>query len=295
MADQCILAAQDYGDKVFRGEETARVHSVFDHSFTLQMPDSRLINVSLRRRAEHARMVGIDQMGGAVQEVLSELSIGREFRVSEEHKTFLGGRVRIDCSAAMLVGPGWIRPTQMTPQQRVWVRDALRRAMQAKDLRAWGVPFTRIESQFRASVSTGSVEPLRRLIGLGLGLTPSGDDFLVGLLASTVSLGSPRREALADLLRSGMDATTDATTDMSRDGFRSALQGDFPFALVELANASPAVSQPALERLVSRLCGIGATSGIDTLLGYTMGLQENERAWKPFRSSFRGTIATLLP
>ena len=112
--------------------------------------------------------------------------------------------------------------------------------------------------------------PTRRLIGLGDGLTPSGDDVLIGIEAALHALGSPAAgfldEALADV-----DART---TTVSAAYLRHAAAGEFAERLHHLL--AVLVSEEAREATLAGAIGEavawGATSGTDCLIGVLEGL-----------------------
>jgi Protein of unknown function (DUF2877) len=120
-------------------------------------------------------------------------------------------------------------------------------------------------------------EATRRLVGLGLGLTPSGDDFLVGCL-SGLRLIRQNKQAVFQLLERWRDALlpdVDArTTRVGAAFIRYALDGAFAevldlAALSFLAPARPSLVQAAVGRLLAQ----GETSGSDTTLGLLTGLE----------------------
>ena len=101
---------------------------------------------------------------------------------------------------------------------------------------------------------------LCRLIGLGIGLTPSGDDFLTGVLAGLRLRGleeSPLFAALAEQIRHALSRTN----DISRAFLVCALEGHFSQAVLSLKNEA----DPALLR--QRFAAIGHSSGMDTAAG----------------------------
>ncbi|WP_344841731.1 DUF2877 domain-containing protein [Nonomuraea dietziae] len=114
-----------------------------------------------------------------------------------------------------------------------------------------------------------------QLVGLGPGLTPSGDDVLAGLLVALRHLGSAakveRAVWLADWLAAAVtfDAGT-RTTPISATLLHCAARGE----------ASPEVSavlrgitgQQALEPALRRLLQLGHTSGADLAQGVRIGL-----------------------
>ncbi|MCL2463972.1 MAG: DUF2877 domain-containing protein [Micrococcales bacterium] len=101
------------------------------------------------------------------------------------------------------------------------------------------------------------------LLGVGIGLTPAGDDALVGMLAALtvagVNVASLR--ALAGLLT----PSDGATTDVSATILRLALAGEFSLPLHAVLAAIGDAER--LPRAVEALRGWGATSGRDTVAG----------------------------
>jgi hypothetical protein len=115
------------------------------------------------------------------------------------------------------------------------------------------------------------LEATHQLIGLGSGLTPSGDDFLVGylrglwLIRSNAPGAGQTLDRLRDMLPHGLDART---TCVGAEFIRYALEGAFAeildrAALALLAPSHPRVVQAAITRLLAQ----GDTSGTDTMLG----------------------------
>jgi hypothetical protein len=104
------------------------------------------------------------------------------------------------------------------------------------------------------------------LVGLGQGLTPSGDDLLVGCLAWLARRPEARgrRDGLADALRPRLAATT----PVSRHYLLEALAGRFSEPLVLLADAIDAL-RPAVpvERAAEAALATGASSGADGIAG----------------------------
>jgi Protein of unknown function (DUF2877) len=107
------------------------------------------------------------------------------------------------------------------------------------------------------------------LIGLGPGLTPAGDDCLVGVFA-VLHRAAARWLASVPALRDGIDAAArTATTSVSAEFLRHALDGLFAEPLVALVTAT---TEDAAHGAAQRLRAHGATSGADTLLGVALGL-----------------------
>lgn len=110
---------------------------------------------------------------------------------------------------------------------------------------------------------------IKKWIGRGMGLTPSGDDFLMGLLYMNRIYPILETAFLQDL-RTLIDRQY--TTDISNHYYICALEGYFNGALVELSDALIQKNALLMERCINRIRMIGSTSGCDTVLGMAAGV-----------------------
>lgn len=108
-----------------------------------------------------------------------------------------------------------------------------------------------------------------RVAGVGVGLTPSGDDWLAGLLM-WIWLAHPRPEELGAAV---MGAAASRTTILSAALLRCAADGECDEAWHGLLHALAFEQQTDVEADVRRILNHGATSGADMLAGflYPMG------------------------
>ena len=107
-----------------------------------------------------------------------------------------------------------------------------------------------------------------RLVGLGPGLTPSGDDLLAGTLAALRLLGGDPAftTALADHVSA---VSSRRTTALSATLLRLAGQGD---VAAEVGQVIKALNGPrSLDEAAGRLCAVGHTSGADLAQGLLIG------------------------
>lgn len=107
---------------------------------------------------------------------------------------------------------------------------------------------------------------LIRLIGLGPGLTPSGDDFLCGVLAGLTMCGGCLAR-FAVLLKEQITQNLQNTNDISRAFLECALQNRYSAAVNALLDI------PCAEEILASFGQIGHSSGIDTLCGVLYILQ----------------------
>jgi len=131
---------------------------------------------------------------------------------------------------------------------------------------------------------------LDRLVGLGPGLTPSGDDMLVGMLAALRRPRAPLVDArAAGRLADALAPRLVRTTAVSRFYLAHALAGRFGAALLDARDVLVAGDEPATPERVGamiRLRSVGATSGTDLLAGLLTALARTgpDAARMPARS-----------
>ncbi len=125
-----------------------------------------------------------------------------------------------------------------------------------------------------AGVATGDVascrSAARRLAGLGGGLTPAGDDFLVGAVHAAWLTHPPREAALLSEVIAF--AATPLTTRLSAAWLRAAARGEAAAPWHALVEALAACDETALLAAARRILSIGHTSGADALAGCVAAL-----------------------
>lgn len=110
------------------------------------------------------------------------------------------------------------------------------------------------------------------LVGLGPGLTPSGDDALVGVLAVLHRL-APAGEGSLDLLHTAVLEHVHRTGDISAHYLRLAAAGHVGERLVALCDALASGARDEVDAATAAVVATGATSGADALLGVVSGLR----------------------
>lgn len=113
-----------------------------------------------------------------------------------------------------------------------------------------------------------AADSLCRLIGLGTGLTPGGDDFLCGVLAGMTFCGL-NGHPFAEILKVRIASGLKRTNDISRTFLECALDDQYGLAVHGFYKETAGT-------ILSEIRQIGHTSGIDTLCGilYTFRLQD---------------------
>lgn len=120
----------------------------------------------------------------------------------------------------------------------------------------------------------GAIGAACDLVGMGPGLTPAGDDVLVGMaLAAWSWLTGPARDRTIVAVEAAAEWARTRSTVLGAEFLHHAARGDFSQPLLELANAAEAQDVTGVFARARTLVEQGGTSGVDTLTGMVMALQ----------------------
>lgn len=113
---------------------------------------------------------------------------------------------------------------------------------------------------------------IQRNIGLGLGLTPSGDDRLVGFLLGCY-IQSRRNMDLLESIQKAIAISHDRTNDISYAMLKCATEGRFNEWLMMLSEVICHHDSKALDDAIQNVFSIGSRSGGDMLKGFVLSLE----------------------
>jgi hypothetical protein len=131
----------------------------------------------------------------------------------------------------------------------------------------------------RAENAESAGQVAGRMLGLGTGLTPTGDDFLCGTLAALWCASAPGGRPREFLTAWGarLSALLDRTNAVSATFLEGAIAGSFPGALHAFASAFAGArgrgAHEEIHRAQDHLCALGHSSGMDTATGFLFGLR----------------------
>jgi Protein of unknown function (DUF2877) len=112
---------------------------------------------------------------------------------------------------------------------------------------------------------------VKALVGLGEGLTPSGDDFLVGLLAVLHVTGFLPCHAASPVHAQFYECVRLGTSQLSGEFLRCAFEGHCAEPLVMLVRALCAPATDAWLTHAATLATVGHSSGVDAMVGIALG------------------------
>ena len=118
-----------------------------------------------------------------------------------------------------------------------------------------------------------ALEAAERIIGLGPGVTPSGDDILIGFLAGLWCMTGQTQKQFS-FIHSFGDALmkiAKQTNEISRTYLAHATRGQFSSSLTDLAEAFANGGDVA--KAVRAAMNVGHSSGMDSVTGFLFGLR----------------------
>ena len=117
----------------------------------------------------------------------------------------------------------------------------------------------------RADISA-ALRITSRLAGLGIGLTPAGDDFIMGTIYAVWIIHPP--EIASVLVQKIASTAVPLTTSLSAAWLRSAGRGEAGILWHEFIDALISGEAATIQLRTTKLLSVGHTSGFDTLAGF---------------------------
>ncbi|TCJ04697.1 DUF2877 domain-containing protein [Cytobacillus praedii] len=265
----------NYLPHILYENSVGNIHSVFQTSFNLVFHD-QLVHVGALGTPVSA--FGVNIPGNSLQQLLDRISAGNSVRyedgkimidaLNHEAKIKLDKLSEVDLRVSRL------------PIDRLDVKnnEIFRLINQIDFLGDSGVIQSAKESSMLNEFISAQPDHkkvnkaiIEHFFGRGIGLTPSGDDFISGLIMaeSCFSEDSSCREELSEFLSSH------STTDVSRSYYQCLLKGYVSESFKHLLNnLSGTVEIAKARRIVKNVTNYGHTSGIDTLFGIQVALKK---------------------
>jgi hypothetical protein len=252
------------------GAYRARVHSVFASVVNLECASSGTLHTLACAHVDNAPATLVVDLPSFVR-----LGLATSANARCTGPTLCAGSLEVSLerverwSPAM---PDWPDGGMPVP----WLRDLLGRRRPGGNAGAFDGRLRELTSALEAALRHGDTdaayEHAARLVGLGPGLTPAGDDWLVGLATICNLPGSPVGD-LRSLLVGLVDDAGERTNDISRAAMVHAAQGRVRESITELVTAMAHGDRAAMERRGTQVMRIGASSGTDILTGMLAGLE----------------------
>ncbi|MBI5965977.1 MAG: DUF2877 domain-containing protein [Chloroflexi bacterium] len=293
------LKAISIGDAIPRTGFDAAVHSVFKSAINLISGDT-LLTLVTSNEADLPQGIRVDTPKDFSFEIFNtgEPAICRDNILRLNSLTIqLHDAKRWKCDLPALhadltnpaVSTSWQRVWQILNQRQTQLNAEIiaKNLFRSDETIKAGIPRKAneaIKNLFNATrqYNLTNTSPLRALIGLGTGLTPSGDDLLVGYLSGlwcSVSNKSERIHFVTNLGKTIVDLSPQ-TNDISRAYLYHASHGQVSSHLANLAEAiCHGENSNHLAAAAESALQVGHTSGMDAVTGLLLGFTVWETSW----------------
>jgi Protein of unknown function (DUF2877) len=277
------LTALSAGPEAPRIRFNGAIHSVFDQACNIRVDDGRLLallvpclgNVPHGARIAtpagfgFARHLTVGGPVGCRADVLRMAQLSIDLGTAKPWRADLAA-AGVDLSVPQ-VARAWRTARRVLAQRRPREGDA-QATLLSRTVDRRGLCLARATRHLRVHEAARAVESL---IGCGPGLTPSGDDLIVGFLAGLWSTAGddPGQRAFRSALCAAVVAAARATSDISRAYLTHAARGRFAEPLATLATLiGDGATDGEIERLTAAALRVGHSSGGDGVLGLLLGL-----------------------
>lgn len=275
-AQRLVVGVDRVGYLVPRTDFRGHVHSVFEKSCNVAL-DDRLLTICDSRAGEGPATLRL--AGAGVGDLRNRFNVGEPVACNDGRMR--SGRVDLQMCHASVWRPAEPRPLLPPARIDAHLRSARTRLAQQRrthssivDREGAAVVAALMAAVHALDIGRATLG-LDRLIGWGEGLTPAGDDFLVGLIAALNALvqGDERRRGFCGAIGLAIGSRIGRTTPIAAHYLHLAAGGHFTEPIVVVRDALLSEDQEWLvDAAVQRVLDIGATSGADTLSGLLAGL-----------------------
>ena len=268
-----VFDAQCFGRQIHNVSGFFGFHSVFENSLNLILLDSDeqdqpfpLLLTLTHGDADH-----------------------QEYLITLTKEAFFQSKELIDDSAVFTLASGSLSSTELTirlPEHALWQSSQLMKqvfsATQIQLIESilqariseiqqpmWHEAYHKIINQFLSYQQNKDIKSLEQMLGLGIGLTPSGDDFLLGLFAA---LQANEISGTNALMQQIVKKSLKATTTISQHYLHTAAKGFFSGSLIAFNRLDQQANEADVTRCLHDILRKGSTSGLDTALGYFSGI-----------------------
>ena len=283
--------AVSIGSAVPRGDFDALIQSVFDSSVNLRLThENRLITVLISENYELPQGIRLEAKNVPLQSLtvgLRAVCRGRILHFDSSHLTIdLGGASIWEAQLPLIdttkpsVRQSWSMIWQaLNRQQRLkqtdLIADDLFQSEKASLLtRKLSEPVLELILSTKMLDVEVSSDAAQKMIGLGPGVTPTGDDILIGYLAGLWSTAGEDKEKLTFIESFGkaLLQLANQTNEISHTYLYHAIWCEFSSSLINLVNAIEDGAAQCLESTAKEAMRVGHSSGMDSITGLLIGL-----------------------
>jgi hypothetical protein len=279
--------AASIGSAIPQDNFNATIQSLFDSSLNLRLEhEDRLITILVSDHYELPQGIRVDKKipiqsltvglraasrGGILRFDSSPLTIDlRNAAIWDGRLPVLTG----DFEQAWLIMWQTLNDGQRLKKTELIAEDLFRSDQGSLLTRKLSQPAHKLIASAKKFDSHACAEAAHEMIGLGPGVTPSGDDILIGFLAGLYSTACNQKDRLEFIQAFGnaLFIFSKETNDISRTYIRHAVKGEFSSSIVALIEAIHDGDEGRLISVTKNAMQIGHSSGMDSITGLLIGL-----------------------
>lgn len=283
-----VSGESDFIDRIVKGKFTGGVHSVFERTINLEDNENGELYTIGSRSLDNAPntiiadITGFGQFGiqpgTRVSADQNILHIGKLLSISVEHSAVWVSKLPVyPKETAALAGnvaslKKWIETYGKAGGMK---EDPSNSALFAKETsRLLKERSTNLQMALGEGDTELALENARGMIGLGAGLTPSGDDFLTGLLAA-LSIKDCPGQKYSGFGRQVVEIAKPMTNVISWTALQKGSTGQVRESTIALIQAVLYGTEEDLFTALNEVLKIGSTSGTDMAIGIAAGFEIN--------------------
>lgn len=285
-SSQAISGDSCFIERIQHGNFTGRVHSIFDRTFNIQSEDRGELFTIANESLDNGPNTLVTEFTH-----FSEMDIAIDDRVYAMNNTLcILNKIKIKLDDAKK----WNSVLPPYPANEQQLRRNLNAARlfidhygknggmkrSHTDGSSFDQEVTRLLAErsrlLLQAISRGSMQQAEReaagLVGLGFGLTPSGDDFLVGLFVVFNLPMSPLYHCRSFCMQVAAQSIG-RTNEISYITLKKAATGQARESLIRLLRDLTVGSEESMRASLGSVLNIGSTSGTDIAIGIVSGLE----------------------
>lgn len=258
-----ILARSRYG----------KIHSLFSQSFNIGFEED-LVHVGRAggQLSSFGMILSYTEMDALLPNLAEDDLVKVNGTALAVYPTY-GPVIQLDIARLRAVDLA-LSPVEATPQRLALLREALG---QAEDEAQLGLTLgepdrQRLNALMREDVRSEVFQQAARyLVGRGKGLTPSGDDILLGFFMVLKLFGQD-----TGLTQPLLDFIGQSTTPISAAYLKDLANGFISEYFQAFCQATALEDSDGLRSAIEKIKTIGSTSGFDSLMGMSLGIRKIE-------------------
>lgn len=265
-----------------------QIHSYFTHALNLINQEGQFATFLSADFPDGPHTLRVNSLPKATLEALQEAKIPLQYQEIDSKGAFIAPGLSFSFNDATTYWESELPVLDWKSQSQSDIKQSLDASLQLAqsllpvrvfDDRVMQYIYETLNLQSRALIeaiahnnATEVAQLAIKQIGLGMGLTPSGDDFLVGLML-ILWLNPRRYQSLLKQLQVTIMESRTYTNEISWWMLNYAVSGRFNGWLQDYAKALMSSDLSAQRTALTQILTIGSSSGSDMVMGIVAGLQ----------------------